>query len=139
MTAERQAADTGSKLMLYCDALRLRRELPALGEGPLEWLETAGDDVLAFRRDPGFVCVVNLGDAPAELPASLPDGARVLLASAPLDDAGRVPGSTAIWFDTGPPPASGSQRTTRMWGRSGRPWRPQPPHIRVVARISRSR
>ena len=34
---------------------------PALGDGALEWLDAATADVLAFRRAPGFVCVVNLG------------------------------------------------------------------------------
>jgi hypothetical protein len=37
----------------------------------------AGQDVLAFRRDPGFACVVNVGDKPAD---------------------GRVPGATAVWY-----------------------------------------
>ena len=99
-TAERQAADPDSMLSLYRSALRLRRELPALGEGTLEWLDTPAADVLAFRREPGFVAVVNFGDAPADLPASLPSGARLLLASAPLDDVGpgRLPGPAAAWY-----------------------------------------
>ena len=112
LTAERQAADPDSMLALYRRALHLRREHPALGEGPLEWLETAADadadgdgdgpdGVLAFRRDSNFICVVNFGDAPADLPASVPDGARLLLASRPLDDSRRLPGPGAAWFVTG--------------------------------------
>ena len=91
LTAERQATDPASTLNLYRDALRLRRGLP---EGPLTWLDT-GDDVLAFRRGPGFVCVVNVGDHPAELPAGLPP---LRLASGPLQVDGRLPASTAAWF-----------------------------------------
>jgi alpha-glucosidase len=91
LTAERQATDPASTLNLYRDALRLRRGVP---EGPLTWLDT-GDDVLAFRRGPGFVCVVNVGDHPAELPAGLPP---LRLASGPLQADGRLPASTAAWF-----------------------------------------
>ena len=98
LTVERQASDPSSMLMLYRNALRLRRELPALGDGQLAWLE-AGPDVLAFRREPGFVCVVNLGDKPADVPEGLlPDGAVVVLASGPMDADGRIPGAAAVWY-----------------------------------------
>jgi alpha-glucosidase len=98
LTVERQASDPSSMLMLYRTALRLRRELPALGDGQLAWLE-AGPDVLAFRREPGFVCVVNLGDKPADVPEGLlPNGAVVALASGPIDADGRVPGTAAVWY-----------------------------------------
>ena len=36
-------------LLLYRDALALRRSIPALGTGPFEWLD-APAGVLAFRR-----------------------------------------------------------------------------------------
>jgi alpha-glucosidase len=97
LTAERQALDEDSMLTLYRTALRLRRELPALGEGRLEWLDASDDDVLAFARPPGFVCVVNFGAAPIAVPSSVGSGARVLHASAPVDG-GRVPGPGAAWF-----------------------------------------
>jgi alpha-glucosidase len=53
----------------------------------------APEGVLSFTREPGFGCVVNLSAEPCELP----DGARVLLASGPLDG-GRVPPDTAVWL-----------------------------------------
>jgi alpha-glucosidase len=99
LTAERQALDEDSMLTLYRTALRLRRELPALGEGPLSWLASTGDDVLAFARPPGFACVVNFGEAPVARPASVPADARVLLASAPFDDHGRIAGHGTVWFE----------------------------------------
>ena len=97
LSAEREAADPDSTLNLYRHALQLRRELAALGDGELEWLDSDGD-LLAFRREPGFVCVVNVGDADAPEPASLPDGHEVLIASTPLPGDGTIPGSTAVWY-----------------------------------------
>ncbi|OQR61541.1 alpha-glucosidase [Streptomyces maremycinicus] len=91
--ADLQAADPGSMLVLYRTALRLRRAEAGLGDGPLEWLP-APAGVLAFRRAPGLVCVVNLAAAPA----ALPEHGRVLLASGPLDAAGRLPTDTAVWL-----------------------------------------
>ncbi|MFJ4645340.1 glycoside hydrolase family 13 protein [Streptomyces bobili] len=91
--ADRQAADPASMLSLYRTALRLRRTEPALGDGPLEWLP-APDGVLAFRRAPGLVCVVNL----AGRPAALPDHDAVLLTSGPLDTDGGLPTDTAVWL-----------------------------------------
>jgi alpha-glucosidase len=64
----------------------------------------APGEVLAFRRDPGidpgFVCVVNVGEAPVPLPDAVRDGS-LLLASDPLEPDGRLPGSTAAWFTVG--------------------------------------
>jgi alpha-glucosidase len=101
LTVERQAADPGSMLRLYRNALSLRRRLPALGDGQLAWVE-AGQDLLAFHREPGFLCVVNLVDRPADLAKELvPQGADVVLASGPVDAGGRVPGATAVWFARG--------------------------------------
>ncbi len=91
-TAEAEEADPGSMLSLYRAALRLRRELPALGDGTLRWRDTA-EGALAFDRDPGFTCVVNVSAAPVALPA----GAQVLLASGPLTD-GAVGPDTAVWL-----------------------------------------
>ena len=97
LTVARQAADPGSVLSLYRAALRLRRQLPALGDGTLAWVE-AGEDVLAFRREPGFGCVVNLGDEPTDRPAEVPADATVLLASGPLGAGGQLPTATAVWY-----------------------------------------
>ncbi|GAA5083156.1 alpha-glucosidase [Thermocatellispora tengchongensis] len=90
LTAEAQAVDLDSMLNLYRDALRIRRE--RLGDGSMSWLPSA-PEVLAFTRDSGLTCVVNLG--PAAVP--LPPHDRVLLASGPLD-AGALPPDTAAWL-----------------------------------------
>lgn len=101
LTAERQAGDPASVLTLYRAALRTRRELPALGDGALTWL-SAGADVLAFRREPGFVCVVNVGDRPAAPPEEV-RGRTPVLASAPLGDGRTLPAATAAWYVLTPP------------------------------------
>jgi alpha-glucosidase len=82
-------------LSLYRRALRARRA--RLGEESLEWL-TSADEVLAFRRGPGFACVVNVGDEAVARPAAVGSEATVLLASGPLPDDGRIPGTTAVWY-----------------------------------------
>ncbi|OPG09187.1 alpha-glucosidase [Streptomyces sp. GKU 895] len=88
--ADRQAADPGSMLTLYREAIRLR---PEFGDGPLTWLP-APDGVLAFARAEGVLCVVNLADTPAELPPH----SALLLGSGPLDSAGRLPKDVAVWL-----------------------------------------
>src|SRR6185503_2183062 len=50
--------DAGSMVELYREARLLRGQTPALGGGPLTWLDLP-DGVLGFTRDPGFACVVN--------------------------------------------------------------------------------
>jgi alpha-glucosidase len=92
-TAEIQSADPASMLSLYRAALRLRRAETGLGDGPLRWLDTP-DDVLAFQRTQAFTCVVNLSDAPVELPAHT----ELLLTSGPLAEDGRLPKDTAVWL-----------------------------------------
>jgi alpha-glucosidase len=93
VTVESQTDDPTSTLELYRRALRTRREHPALGDGSLRWLD-AQDGVIAFARDPGFVCIVNLsGD-----PAPAPDGAEPLLTSGPVTDLGELPADTAGWY-----------------------------------------
>ena len=88
-----QSGDRGSMLELYRAALGLRRGHPALGDGALRWLE-APAGALAFARDPGFACLVNVSGPPAPLPA----GAAPLLASGPLTPEGAVPEDTAVWL-----------------------------------------
>ena len=93
-TVRAQTGDPHSMLELYRAALTLRRAEPALGDGTLTWLP-APDGVLAFAREPGFTCLVNLGDAAVPLPAH----DELLLASGPLDD-DRLPPDTAVWLRT---------------------------------------
>jgi alpha-glucosidase len=81
-------------LALYRAALQLRAELPALGDGELRWLPSAVG-VLAFGRDPGFACVVNVSADPVPLP----EGA-VLLASGPLTQEGLLAAETAAWISS---------------------------------------
>ncbi|RMI44627.1 glycoside hydrolase family 13 protein [Streptomyces triticirhizae] len=97
LAVDAQRADPDSTLSLYRSALALRRErLRGLPE-TLRWVASA-PDVLCFDRVGALRCLVNLGEAPAPLPA----GAEVLLASGPLTttaDGGRaVPPDTAVWL-----------------------------------------
>jgi alpha-glucosidase len=93
-TAEVQTADPDSMLSLYRAALGLRQAEAGLGDGSFEWLDSPAQ-MLAFRRSPSFVCVLNLGDSPAQLPSHT----EVLLASGALAE-GRLPADTAVWLRT---------------------------------------
>ncbi|MFG2167553.1 glycoside hydrolase family 13 protein [Micromonospora chersina] len=93
-TVRAQTGDPHSMLELYRAAIAIRRAEAALGDGGLTWLP-APDQVLAFARDPGFVCLVNLSATAVPLPAH----ERLLLASGPLDD-DRLPPDTAVWLRT---------------------------------------
>ncbi|SEG74259.1 alpha-glucosidase [Thermomonospora echinospora] len=88
LTVEAQQADPSSMLALYRAALRIRAN--ELGDGTMRWLPM-GDDVLAFVRDSGLTCVVNLGAEP------VPVTGEVLLASGPLQG-GLLPPNTAVWL-----------------------------------------
>ncbi|HEU5032163.1 MAG TPA: DUF3459 domain-containing protein, partial [Spirillospora sp.] len=88
LTVEAQEPDPGSMLNLYRAALAVRRE--HLGDGAMTWLPSE-ENVLAFTRDAGLTCMVNLGAAPVPLPSG-----DVLLASGPLPD-GLLPPDTAVW------------------------------------------
>ncbi|MFC9680616.1 glycoside hydrolase family 13 protein [Streptomyces sp. NPDC056948] len=91
-TVESQTGDSTSMLELYRAALRIRRDHPALGDGSMTWLDTPAG-VLAFTRDPGFVCVVNLSAEPYELPGH----SGLLLSSGPLEN-GRLGPDQAVWL-----------------------------------------
>jgi alpha-glucosidase len=93
LTVAAQTGEESSMLELYRRGLALRRAQPALGDGTLHWLE-APEGALAFARDPGFQCLVNL----ARDPVSLPLDGEILLASGPLTDDGLLPGDTAVWL-----------------------------------------
>jgi alpha-glucosidase len=92
LTVEAQTGDPHSMLELYRSALRIRGTHPALGDGQLRWL-AAPDGVLAFAREPGFACAVNLSPAPVELPPH----ESVLLSSRQLDGT-TLPPDTAAWL-----------------------------------------
>lgn len=92
LTAQAQRDDPSSALELYRSALRLRRQLPALGGGDLTWND-ADPDVLSFDRTPGFTCVVNL----SEQTRPLPPHEELLLSSGPLDG-DHLPVDTAAWL-----------------------------------------
>ncbi len=103
VTAQRQQDDPDSPLALFRAALAIRRSHEALGDGGLTWLE-APPDVLAFTREPGFVCVVNLGKRDVVAPEAA-RGGKVMLTSVPGLDGATVPAGTAIWYVTRPPRA----------------------------------
>ncbi|MFF3563205.1 glycoside hydrolase family 13 protein [Streptomyces sp. NPDC002574] len=90
-----QTGDPDSTLELYRTALRLRRELPGLGDGPMRWLD-APQGVLALGR-PGLVCTVNTRSTPVELPVP----GRPVLSSEPVTPTGgniRLPAHSCIWW-----------------------------------------
>ncbi|GLY33907.1 glycoside hydrolase family 13 protein [Kineosporia sp. NBRC 101731] len=92
LSVEAQQHDPQSMLTLYRETLRLRRSETDLRTDTIDWLP-ASSGVIAFRRGTRFACVVNLG---AEA-TSLPEQARVLLVSGPLDG-DQVPPDTAVWI-----------------------------------------
>jgi len=89
-----QRGVVGSPYEMYREAVRLRRA-HALGLGSVEWSVDGGPETVTFRNG-DVVVVANLGAEPVELPP----GARVLLASERLDDAGRVPTDVTVWAQT---------------------------------------
>lgn len=98
LTVEAQRRDPDSMLGLYRQALRLRREHPALGHGELAWV-VSPDGTLVFSREPGFVCTVNTGDEAVELPIP----GTPLLASAPIrlpvaGDTVLLPADVTAWW-----------------------------------------
>jgi alpha-glucosidase len=95
LTVESQTGADSSMLELYRRALALRRKQPGLGDGTLTWLD-APAGALAFLRDPGFACLVNVSAGPVPPPR----GAKLLLSSGPLTGEGTVPADVAAWFET---------------------------------------
>ncbi|WBB65073.1 glycoside hydrolase family 13 protein [Micromonospora sp. WMMD812] len=97
-----QTGVPGSTLELYRDALRIRREHPALSAdaGGVTWLETE-PGVLAFARAAGdavLTCVVNLSGSPALVAGY----GEPVVASAPLTGQGAghlLPVDAAAWFE----------------------------------------
>ena len=105
-TVEAQWSDPTSTLALYRKALELRRKLPALGDGKLDWpaadaevLTGRAADLLLFHRAPGFICTVNVGAAPITIrrPGAL-ELASTELAEATSPDAVVLPPDTTAWW-----------------------------------------
>jgi alpha-glucosidase len=92
LSVEAQTDDPDSMLGLYRAGLRVRREAPWGVDSGLRWVEY-GDDVIAFARGDRFLCIVNFGPEPVELPA----GADILLGSAALVG-NAVPQDTTVWL-----------------------------------------
>ncbi|MBB6121983.1 glycoside hydrolase family 13 protein [Nocardiopsis algeriensis] len=96
-TRESQRGVEGSTLELYTRALGLRRELDALGDGSMAWLD-APEDVLHFEREPGVRVLVNLGEEPVDVPAT----GELLLSSSPVEaprnGSMSLPAETAVWL-----------------------------------------
>jgi alpha-glucosidase len=86
-------------LSLYRAALRIRRSVPGLGDGPMAWLPS-DRDVLAFRRGDRFMSVTNMSSAAVELP---PYG-EILISSADLVN-GLLPSDATAWLLAAPEPA----------------------------------
>jgi len=97
--AQRERPD--STWALYRRALRLRRDLGALGDGELRWHSEPDSAVLVFERPgaPGVVCAVNLGsEAAAIIDGSLVMDGSLVIASDPLTPDGLLPPDVAAWF-----------------------------------------
>ncbi|MFI6764847.1 glycoside hydrolase family 13 protein [Streptomyces sp. NPDC050355] len=92
LSVEAQTGDEASMLELYRRALHLRRDHAALGDSALTWLDTP-PGVLAFTREPGFACVVNLSADPYPLP----EHDTVVLASGHIED-GHLGTDEAVWL-----------------------------------------
>lgn len=66
-TVDDQQADGASPLNLYRELLRARKSEEALGDGAMQWVEDAPEDVLAFirpgsERGPGVAAALNVAD-----------------------------------------------------------------------------
>jgi alpha-glucosidase len=109
LTVSAESVDPDSMLLLYREALRIRRAESALsapGDGSMSWLP-GGSRMLVFDRfassgagsgsgsgsGAGVRCVANLSDEPVRLPLD----AVVLLASEVLTD-GVLPPDTTAWL-----------------------------------------
>jgi len=92
LSVEAQTDDPASMLSLYRTGLRIRRDAPWGVDSELRWLDY-GDDVIAFARGERFICIVNFGPQPIELPVE----ADVLVGSAELVG-NVVPQDTSVWL-----------------------------------------
>jgi alpha-glucosidase len=91
LAVDSQAGVEGSTHTLYKEAIALRKSHQAFA-GDMTWVE-APAGCLAFRRDGGLVCLVNLTNHPV----ALPPHRETLLTSVSLVD-GKLPGDAAAWL-----------------------------------------
>jgi alpha-glucosidase len=109
LSVRAQQADPSSTLHLYTSALRLRRELAALGAGELRWHSGPDDQVLVFLRPgsgggPGLLCALNQSGQPVELAALGLAELGVDLDAPPAISSerwvadGQLAGDTAAWW-----------------------------------------
>ena len=101
-------------LALYRAGLRLRRAAPWDGRRDAPLASRPATTVLAFARGERFVCVVNFGPDPVELPA----GASVLIASDELEG-GALPQDTTVWLRQAKGQAPSGDPSTRPDHRNG--------------------
>lgn len=89
-----QENDPGSMLCFYREAIQIRHEQTALGDGTFTWNQSSAD-VLDFSREPGFRCILNF----SHQDVTLPEDGEVLLASIELN--GRsLPPDAAVWLSS---------------------------------------
>jgi alpha-glucosidase len=105
LTASSQDGDSDSMLNLARTALRLRKELAALGGitddcAPLEWDDEAPADILSYVRPArlggiAVRCVVNMGSKPVDLPWH---GSPLLMSEPHAFVNGLLQPSTSVWL-----------------------------------------
>lgn len=88
-----QDNDATSTLALFRAALSRRAELNTQLPG-FAWLPSP-PSVVAFRRGADWVCIVNMGSEPVELPAG-----EVMLASGSLEADGFLPPNVCAWLNS---------------------------------------
>ncbi len=93
---DRQDGVPASTLELYRALLTLRRAR-ALGRGRLRWVDAVGDQAVAFTITSPLATTTVIANV-AGPAIVLPDDARVLAASGPLDGH-RLPADTTVWVD----------------------------------------
>jgi alpha-glucosidase len=85
LSVAQQRGDEDSTWEMYRRVLQSRRDEPALGDGPMHWLDDAPEGVLALQRftaeegQPSVIVAINMSNAAAHLPSDW--GADVLTAS----------------------------------------------------------
>jgi alpha-glucosidase len=90
LTVEQQRAEPSSTLNLFRTVLQVRRGLPELQLGELEWVDLGAADCLGYRRG-DILVALNAGTEDQPLPAG-----ELLVASQPVS--GTLPPDTAAWL-----------------------------------------